>query len=391
MPLHQSEGRIIAKRGRGVAGVSAGLPPRRLLLLGGGHAQLAVLQALARERIDGWRITLLTPQRRLIYSGMLPGWMAGHYRLRQCAIDLAPLAEAAGAELRLGRAVGLDAERRRVRLEDGGELGYARMSLDIGSGIALGALAGAALPVRPLAAFVSGWRRIVARSAARPGLRLAVIGGGAGGAELAFAARQRLSCEVLLVSGEAGLLPGQSAAVQARARHWLERRGIRLLGGPVVRRAGVLRLPDGSALAADALIAATGAEPAPWLAASGLALAGSGGQVLVDARQQSVSHPDVFAAGDVCQRTDGALQPSGVHAVRAGPVLAANLLASLHGRPLRAWRPRAHSLYLLATGPRHALMSYGPLSASGAWVWRWKDHIDRAFIARHAAAAIRAA
>lgn len=390
MPLRQSEGRIIAKRGRRVAGMSADLPTRRLLLLGGGHAQLAVLQALARERIDGWRITLLTPQRRLIYSGMLPGWMAGHYRLRQCAIDLAPLAEAAGAELRLGRAVGLDAERRRVRLEDGGELGYERMSLDIGSGIALGALAGAALPVRPLAAFVSGWRRIVARSVARPGLRLAVIGGGAGGVELAFAARQRLGCEVLLVSGEAGLLPGQSAAVQARARHWLERRGIRLLGGPAVPSAGVLRLPDGSDLAADVLIAATGFAPAPWLAASGLALS-AGGQVLVDARQQSVSHPDVFAAGDVCQRTDGALQPSGVHAVRAGPVLAANLLASLHGRPLRAWQPRAHSLYLLATGPRHALMSYGPLSAAGAWVWRWKDHIDRAFIARHGRRGKRAA
>nr|MBA3623846.1 FAD-dependent pyridine nucleotide-disulfide oxidoreductase [Methylibium sp.] len=115
---------------------------RHLLLLGGGHSQLAVLQALARERLTGWQVTLVTPQPRMLYSGMLPGWMAGHYRLGQCAIDLRRLAAAAGVELRLGAAVALDAGQRRVSLADGGVIGYERLSLDIGSGIALGPLSG---------------------------------------------------------------------------------------------------------------------------------------------------------------------------------------------------------------------------------------------------------
>ncbi|MBA2723735.1 MAG: FAD-dependent oxidoreductase, partial [Methylibium sp.] len=193
------------------------------------------------------------------------------------------------------------------------------------------------------------------------------------------------------VCGDAGLLPGHAAAVRRRARHWLVRRGVALLSGPAVPQSGdALHLADGSSLRADALIAATGAQPAAWLAQSGLALTGSG-QVEVDACQRSVSHAAVFAAGDVSQRGNGALASSGVHAVRAGPVLAHNLLASLHDAPLRSWRPRGRSLYLLSTGQRHALMSYGPFSLSGGWVWRWKDHIDRAFIARHGPDSDRAA
>jgi NADH dehydrogenase FAD-containing subunit len=383
-----------------------------LLLLGGGHSQLAVLQALARERAAGWRVTLVTPHARMLYSGMLPGWMAGHYRLEQCAIDLQRLTDAAGVELRPGLAVAIDADRRRVSLADGSVIGYERLSLDIGSGIALGALEAMAqgtgdrhesqgaggrsppsptlLPVRPLAGFVAGWQRIVAQAAGRPDYRLAVLGAGAGGVELAFAARHRLGCAVSLVCGEAGLLPGHASAVRRRTGKWLVRRGVALLDGPARPEGHTLLLADGSTLEAHALLAATGAQVAPWLAASGLALV-EGGQVQVDACQRSVSHASVFAAGDVCQRGDGALAGSGVHAVRAGPVLAHNLLASLRDAPLRDWRPRERSLYLLSTGERHAVMSWGPFTAAGGWVWRWKDHIDRAFIARHAAVAPRGA
>jgi selenide,water dikinase len=74
---------------------------------------------------------------------------------------------------------------------------------------------------------------------------------------------------------------------------------------------------------------------------------------------------------------------SGVYAVRAGPVLADNLRRALAGQPLRVYVPQRRALYLLATGPRHAVASWGPLTLAGDWVWRWKDRIDRRFIARH--------
>ncbi len=68
---------------------------KRVLLLGGGHAHVHVLQALAREPLAGAEVALITPFARQIYSGMVPGLVAGHYRAEQCAIALQPLAQAA--------------------------------------------------------------------------------------------------------------------------------------------------------------------------------------------------------------------------------------------------------------------------------------------------------
>jgi hypothetical protein len=48
---------------------------------------------------------------------------------------------------------------------------------------------------------------------------------------------------------------------------------------------------------------------------------------------------------------------------------------------LTRW-PQKHALYLLGTAGKHALAAWGGFSFSGAWVWRWKDSIDRRFIAR---------
>ena len=106
------------------------------------------------------------------------------------------------------------------------------------------------------------------------------------------------------------------------------------------------------------------------------------GYQLVDKHHRSVSHPNVFAAGDVCARLDAIMSRSGVHAVHAGPVLAHNLLAMVEGGALRAYSPKPRSLYLLACGPRYAVASWGRWSAEGQWVWRWKDWIDCRFIQR---------
>jgi selenide,water dikinase len=129
----------------------------------------------------------------------------------------------------------------------------------------------------------------------------------------------------------------------------------------------------------------TGAAAPAWPAASGLAT-DADGFIRVGPTLQSLSHPQVFAAGDVAAYA----QPrpkSGVYAVRAGPVLAQNLRAACEGQPLQAWTPQARALYLISTGERHALATWGRWSWSGAWVWRWKDRIDRQFMRRFGTAA----
>ena len=77
---------------------------KRVLLLGAGHAHLVLLRALRERPLAGARVTLITPSPRQVYSGMLPGFLAGHYARGEIEVDLAPLAAQAGVELQVAEA-----------------------------------------------------------------------------------------------------------------------------------------------------------------------------------------------------------------------------------------------------------------------------------------------
>jgi pyridine nucleotide-disulfide oxidoreductase family protein len=363
---------------------------KRLLLAGGGHAHVHVLQAAARQPFAGAAITLVSPFARQFYSGMLPGFVAGHYRAEQCAIPLPPLAAAARAEWVEGRIAALDAARRVATLADGREIGYDLLSLDTGGAQHRDLLHGAreyALFLRPVEHFVQLLERVLDRAAQRA-LDLAVVGGGAGGFEIVLALAHRLEAlgtgsRVAWVTGPDGPLPGFVPAVRARAHAALERARVTVLPlACTALEAGELVLDGGTRVACDVPVLATGAQAPRWLAGSGLAL-DERGFVLTGPTLQSVSHPEVFAAGDVATRADAPHPKSGVHAVRAGPPLALNLRRALGGGELQPHRPQARTLYLLSTGRKHAIASRGGWSAAGRWVWWWKDRIDRGFIARY--------
>lgn len=107
------------------------------------------------------------------------------------------------------------------------------------------------------------------------------------------------------------------------------------------------------------------------------------GFLAIDANLRSAGGPpDVFAAGDVATSVTHPRPKAGVFAVRQGPLLAANLRRHLCGQPLRRFRPQARWLSLISTGSRSAIATRAWLAISGAWLWRWKDRIDRAFMAR---------
>lgn len=361
----------------------------RLILAGGGHAQLSVLTALAEKKPDIETI-LVTPSPFQIYSGMLPGWMAGHYTLDECCIDLRPLAANAGAKLIVASIVGIDAKQRSVELPNGSRLDYDTLSIDIGSetNIAWAHTADERLlPIKPLEKFTALWPQIIAAAERNNRYQLIVVGGGAAGVELAFAARQAFSthaiqAQVTLVASERGLLPNHAASVIRYAKKLLIQRGVVLQQSHAIYDSAGLKLSSGQLLQADAIIAATGARAAEWLENTDLAL-DEQGYLLVDSHQRSISHREVFAAGDVCMRKDIRLSRAGVHAVFSGPILANNLLAHSTGQAMQQYRPRKKSLYLLATGPKHAIASWGWFSAQGYWVWRWKDWIDRAFVRKY--------
>jgi pyridine nucleotide-disulfide oxidoreductase family protein len=361
----------------------------RLILAGGGHAHLIVLEYLARHPQKGLDIVIATPSPWQYYSGMLPGLIAGRYREEDCRIDIGKLAAKAGVPLILEAVTAIDADRNIVFLSGGREMPYDLLSLDIGSETDAGWFANFSvklLPAKPLDAFITRWQDLVASAKAEGTVQLTVVGGGAAGVELALATKTALDrtsvkAVVSLVTSPSGVLAAHGDRARRLARGALARCGISVHQGRATAHPDGVSLSDGSMLNADFVIAATGARPVSWLSHSKLALDRQG-FVLVDDTHRSVSHPNLFAAGDVASRSDVTLERSGVHAVRAAPVLARNLIAASRGEALKPYNPRKRSLYILATGRDSAIASWGALSVEGKWVWRWKDHIDRSFIDR---------
>lgn len=370
---------------------------KRLLLLGGGHAHVSVLADLARRPLAGWQVGLVSPYRRQIYSGMLPGWVAGHYPIEACAIALDRLAAAAGVSWYETSGQELALARGELHGADGSRLGFDALSIDTGPMPAvqgLPGLAAHALALRPIERFIAAWPLLVNRILGQcRRFDLVVLGAGAAGVELAFAIHRRALVDgwshlyITIVGSDELPLPGSPLATRRRAARLLAQRGIRWLPARRAKelQAGLLHFDHGEPLAFDACIAATGAAAPAWAAASGLATDAQG-FIRVGPTLQSVSHAEVFAAGDVASYASPRPK-SGVFAVRAGPVLARNLRAYCGAGRLDAWTPQASALYLISTGDRHALATWGRWSFSGSWVWRWKDHIDRRFMRRFGTAA----
>lgn len=330
------------------------------------------------------RATLLTPSRTLRYSGMVPGWIAGQYDRDEGTVDVGALAERAGVQLVLGRCTGIEPVEHRVRMAGGQPLEFDIVSIDTGGVGRASEVLGEEkrlLDIRPIAGFVERLEELP------PAHRVAVIGGGAGGVELAFALRNRKGAEpptrVVFVTGSAGLLPDHCSAVRKKVAAELERQGIEVIEEDASLADGALFAGARSLEPQDVIVAALGSAAPDWPGKGGLAT-DHAGFIAVDAHQRSISHRHVFAVGDVAARTDRQVPHSGVHAVFAGPALAENLRAAMAGKDHRAtYIPRWNNLYLLSTGRGEAIASYGPLAAQGRWVARLKHWIDMRWISKY--------
>ncbi len=359
-----------------------------LVLIGGGHAHVAVLAEQIHNPLSHGRITLVSPSPQLRYSGMVPGWIVGEYSRDEGVVELDRLCQAARVRFVCDAVVALDPAARSVTTASGEQIPYDLCSINAGGVGQAKALLGSdprLLDVRPINGFVDQLDEWLGNGQAEP-RHIAVIGAGAGGVELAFAIANRAdasSAKVSLIAGAAGLLPGFGSRTRRLVRSELDRQGIALLEDDA-------RLSDGKLLVAgreiepvELIIAAVGSGAPDWPGTSGLAVDPQG-FVAVDQFQRSTSHPEIFAVGDVAARQDRTVPHSGVHAVHAGPVLAANLRSVLSGSPAKqVYRPRPASLYLIATGNGSSIGTYGPLAFQGRWVQKLKRWIDKRWIATY--------
>ena len=366
-----------------------------LVLIGGGHSHLFVLKHFAMNPQPGVRITLVTRDLHTPYSGMLPGYVAGHYDFDEAHIDLLPLARHAGARVIHGEVNAISTSLKQVAIGGRPALDYDLLSINIGSRPEMPQDETSTknqFAVKPIDRFIENWHRFEQELQQDDDeRRLIIIGGGAGGVELAlslnYRARQsgqgQSNLKLAIVTDLERLLPGHNERVRRRFVQILEQCSIDVYyEHPVTGFNGGFVVGDfPTPIAADAAIWATHASPASWLRDSGIAL-DKQGFVAVNSCLQSLSHADIFASGDIAAVDDYPRPKSGVFAVRQGLPLARNLALKLSGHKPRPFRPQEHFLSLISTGEKYAVASRGRWALTGRWCWWLKDKIDRKFVRR---------
>jgi NADH dehydrogenase FAD-containing subunit len=397
----------------------------QILFAGGGHTHLAALGALAQRVRGRARLVLLSESPQLLYSGMMPGWLAGRYALHDCAIDLRELAQRAGVEWVTDRLVDIDFQARQAVGAQGTRYGWDLLSLNVGTAVDPGVIRDAALtvlPVKPFGQFVQRWQEWLVRAPLRP--RCIVVGGGAAAFEVACALRARCVADDPMQGGSVRVISAAPRLLvdQGRYNGWLAARSLRARGialqcgwrfvgvqgqevlcergaspgRQVTQDASAAPHVEGAVdagllrLSADLVIVATGAQAPRWLSIAarrdGLSV-GAGGGIAVNATLRALNTPQVYASGDCADFGHLRVPKSGVYALRQAPALVDALTAGLDAlvgtAPPHAgapYRPQRRALALLDRCDGSAIATWGRLGAAGAGLSHWKTRIDRAFI-----------
>ena len=381
---------------------------RDLVLLGGGHSHVLVLRMLGMNPIPGLQVTLISPDVLTPYSGMLPGVVSGHYTEEDIHIDLVPLCKFAGARFIQAAAYDIDPVMQLVKCEDRADFKYDLLSIDIGITPAVTEVPGAAehaIAVKPINRFLNQWREFLGRWENGQVQQVAIVGGGAGGVELCLGIDHRLQQSLqgnkqsqtqepkqelaihLLVDG-ADILPGYDDKARERVSGRLISKGIKLHTGCRVDTISetdsgkkCLQMGSGDQLEVDDVFWVTSAAGQSWLTDTGIATT-ERGFLAVEPTLQSKNYPNIFAVGDIADVIKYSRPKAGVYAVRQGPPLYNNIARVLSGKSPKEFKPQSSFLSLLATGDKYAIASKHGWSAEGRLIWRWKDWIDRSFMAR---------
>lgn len=382
-----------------------------LVLVGGGHSHCIALRMFGMKALPGVRLTLITETSHTPYSGMLPGHIAGFYDFDESHIDLRPLAQFAQAQLYIDTVVGLDLENNKVICANRPDVAFDILSIDIGSTPATVSVPGAAeyaIPVKPVQKFLAHWERLVDCVTQKPEkpITLGIVGGGAGGVELALTMQSRLhqvladfwqqtprtplyqGVKIHIFHSGAELMPTYNRWVRRHFEKILSERSIQLHLGETVSvvQPHRVKCESGKTIECDRVFWVTQASAPSWIKASGLAT-DSKGFIQTGDTLQSVSHPHVFAAGDIATMLNHPRPKAGVFAVRQGKPLYKNLRRALlggatEGLPLQPYIPQKQYLSLIGTGNGSAIASWGPFGWESPLFWRWKDYIDRQFMRR---------
>ncbi|MFC3149811.1 FAD-dependent oxidoreductase [Litoribrevibacter euphylliae] len=365
---------------------------KHLVLVGGGHSHALLLKKLVRAPIRDLEVTLISPGRFAPYSGMLPGFISGHYDFQDIHIDLIKLAQCSRCQFIESRANALNPKKQQLLLENDQWISYDLLSFDTGAtpDLSVPGSAEYTIPVKPIEQFHSRWTKLlkdIQESNPSSPFTLSIIGSGAAGIELALAIDYKLKRDIerpvsiQLLSRTKDILTGYPTRLQRYIHKRFAEAGIRILQDCDVSRVTATQLftKDGEIIDSSAHLWCTQVTGAEWLTDTQLSLS-QAGFIEVRPTLQTLSYDSIFAVGDVAHLIHQPLPKAGVYAVRMADTLYTNLKAVSENTTLSDYQPQQDFLSLLACGDRTAVGCKHGLTIKGRWVWRMKDKIDRDFM-----------
>ncbi|WP_121968539.1 selenide, water dikinase SelD [Leptolyngbya sp. BC1307] len=374
-----------------------------LVMVGGGHSHALVLRKMGMNPWPGdVRLTLITNLADTPYSGMLPCHISGLYDFDTAHIDLRPLTRFANCRLIMDEMIGLDPDQQQIICNNHPPIAYDTLSIDVGSTPTKSQVPGAAqyaIPAKPVPTLLKAWADYLKQLAKnlnnnpKTTATIAIVGGGVGGVEMAFAMQVRLTqllthrdqdpqqIAIHIFQRGPHLAKGRNWLTQRMVERMCKERQIRVHTGETVCEvtSESVRCESGLVVECDRTFWVTNASAPPWLTDSGLTLTDSGFLAVKDTLQ-TCSHPNIFAAGDVATMVNHPRPKAGVFAVRQGPPLYENLKRYVTGQPLKPFRPQSRYLNIIDTDTKSAIASWGPFAIHSRWSRRWKNHIDQKFM-----------
>jgi selenide,water dikinase len=301
-------------------------------LVGAGHAHIVALRRFAKNRPDA-EIMLINDGPHAWYTGALPALIRGEILKDQARLDVRALTKACGATFIDANYTGHCERGGAIHLsfKNHDSIACDLLALSIG-GMSEGG-------VKPIPALLGRIKNLETLAAPK----IAIIGAGAGGVELALALRIRLgkNAAIFLQSPESGIL--QSAPARARK-----------IAGAALQTAKII-VTQTPPEAVDETIRAYTPEPA----------------LAIRPTLQLTTSDKIFATGD-CAKFAPPLPRSGAIAVRQGRVLAHNLSHV----DCQNFHPPAATLAIMSLNDADALAWYGRFFWHGKWPMRLKTMID---------------
>ncbi len=355
-----------------------------VVLVGGGHSHALLIRKWAMQPLPGVRLTLISEHHMTPYSGMLPGLLAGHYSHEEVHIDLTRLCHWAGVRFIEARMHALDLSAKAIHLLDRPSIEFDLLSLDTGStpNLSIPGAAEFSTPVKPVSALFNRWQKLL-EHVSHKAMNIAVVGSGAGGFEIVMALRHTLPEQATLhwVLRGQRCLKGRPEKVGDYAMQAAQEQGVKVHQNFDVTKVAVdsLHSASGARLSVDEVLWCTAAAAPAWVEAAGFEAARDG-FIATNEHLQSLSHPYVFATGDIGTQLKTPSDKAGVFAVRQAPVLFENIRRSLLNQALKNYSPQKTFLSLMAVGRKSAIANRGALTLRGDYLWRLKDHIDQTFM-----------